>query len=317
VAKETVGYAIHFPSRSAAELSLALPELVEALDSDCSIVQLGKLSELLCEKPSVCADMVSLSPAEVSEFEPCFASMPVLVSVFLQDGSAVLVSDLPQRDVASKVELLQNPAALLVHHGDSNAIGVLVYADHIFRDSCGWRFLLKQPQETVATSHQNACGNPTVPQMFLQTSVCTVSLDWKAEAFMVGSEAQDGVSTFGPLPTEEPFVKSHCWMFDLRSDLAPLPSVPLGFLDELAGYAVGLGPIRRVDEVVQLIVCDRSVVLNCPKRVRCKRFEDAVRVLEFVVLAVREWQKVELQNLLRRYLPQQANVASTTSIGER
>lgn len=178
VAKETVGYAIHFPSRFAAELSLVLPELVETLDSDCSIVQLGKLSELLCEKPTVCADMVSLSPAEVSEFESCFASMPVLVSVFLQFGSAVLVSDLPQRDVASKVDLPQNPAILLVHHGDSNAIGVLVYADHIVNRPWRWRGLLEQHEETVATGHQDARSNPTMGHVCLQADVCAILLHW-------------------------------------------------------------------------------------------------------------------------------------------
>ena len=133
---------------------------------------------------------------------------------------------------------------------------------------------------------------------------------------MVAANRQHWVSVLGGLPAEEAFVEADRWLLNRVGDFSSLPSVPLGFLDELAGYAVGFGPIRRVDEVVQLIVCGRSVVLNCRKGVRCKRFEDAVRVLEFAVLAVREWQKVELQNLLRRYLPQQANVVSTTSIGE-
>ncbi len=303
VAEESVGYPVRLSSTLTAQLSLPSLQLVEAFDSDGCVMLRSEISQLFGQEPSVRADVVALSSTESAKLQSCYSTMPSSISVFLQYGAAVLVSDLPQRDVASKVELLQNHAAPLVHHGDSNAIGVLVYADHAVRESCGWRRLLKQPQETVATSHQNACGNPTVSQMFLQTSVCTVSLDWKPEAFMVGSEAQDGVSTFGRLPTKEPFVKSYCWMFDLRSDLASLPSVPLGFLDQLAGYAVGLDPILRVDDVVQLIVCGSSVVLNCLKGVRCKRFEDAVRLLEFAVLAVREWQKVELQDLLRRYLP--------------
>jgi hypothetical protein len=133
---------------------------------------------------------------------------------------------------------------------------------------------------------------------------------------MVRAEAQDGVSTLAGLPAEEPPVKPYCWTLDLRSQLASLPSVPLGFLNQLAGYAVGLGPILRVDEVVQLRVSGWSVVLDCLKCVRCKPSEDAVRVLEFAVLAVREWQEVELQGLLRRHLPRQRNVAPTTSIGE-
>jgi hypothetical protein len=174
--------------------------------------------------------------------------MPLLVSVLLQYGTAVLVPYLSQRDVASKVELPQNPAIPLVHHGDSNAIGVLIYADHILRDSWNWWILLEQHEETVATGHQDACGNPTVLQMFLQASVCTVSLDWKPEAFMVGSEAQDGVSTFGYLPTEEAFVKSYRWLLDRVGDFASLPSVPLSFLDELAGYAMGPGYVSKTAE---------------------------------------------------------------------
>jgi hypothetical protein len=136
-------------------------------------------------------------------------AVAVLVSVLLEFGSAVLVSDLSQRDVASKVELLQNPSVPLTHHGDSNAIGVLVHADHILHDSRGWRFLLKQPQETVATSHQDARDNPTVSQVFLETSVCAVPSDWKPKPLMARSEAQDRVSTSGRLPAEEPPVKSY------------------------------------------------------------------------------------------------------------
>jgi len=176
-----------------------------------------------------------LSSTESPELQSCFASVSFLISVFLQYGSAVLVSDLPQRDVTSKVELLQNPTAPPIHHGYSNAVAVLVYANHILRDLQGrWR-LLQQHEEPVATRHQDACSNPTVCQVYLQANVCTVSLDWKSEAFMVRSDAEDRVSMFGRLPAEEPFVKSYCWMFDLRSDLASLPSVPLGFLDELTG----------------------------------------------------------------------------------
>jgi uncharacterized protein Usg len=133
---------------------------------------------------------------------------------------------------------------------------------------------------------------------------------------MVRSDAEDRVSMFGRLPAEEPFVKSYCWMFDLRSDFASLPSVPLGFLDELAGCAVGL--VLRVEEMVESSVAVRLLTFDRVKCGRCKGLEDAVRVLEFAVLAVSEWQKVEWQYLLRRYLPQQEDVAPTaSSIGEQ
>jgi len=249
VAKETVGYAIHFPSRFAAELSLVLPELVETLDSDCSIVQLGKLSELLCEKPSVCADMVSLSPAEVSEFESCFASMPVLVSVFLQFGSAVLVSDLPQRDVASKVDLPQNPAILLVHHGDSNAIGVLVYADHIVNRPWRWRGLLEQHEETVATGHQDACGKPAITDVLQETPVGSIPPDWQAETLTVATDAENRMSASCSAPGEEAPVEAYRRPLNPAGDAASLPSVPLRFFDQLASYLPT--STAKVDCVVQ------------------------------------------------------------------
>jgi hypothetical protein len=134
VAEESVWYAIRLSSTLTAPLSLPSPELVEAFDSDDCVILRSEVGQLFCEEPSVRVDVVALSSTEPLEFESCFASMPSLVSVFLQFGSAVLVSDLPQRDVASKVELPQNPPVCLTHHGDSNAIGVLVYADHILRD---------------------------------------------------------------------------------------------------------------------------------------------------------------------------------------
>lgn len=250
LAEEGVGYPVRLPSTLATQLPFPSSELVEPLDSDRCVMLRSEVCQLFGEEPSVGADVVALSSTQLPQLQSCLASMPSLVSVFLQHASAVFVSDLPQRDVASKVELPQNPASPLVHHGDSNAIGVLVYADHVLRDLWSWRRLLEQHEETVAARHQNACGNPTISHVCLQADVCAVSSDWKPEAFMVPSHAEDGVPALGGLPAEEPFVKSCCWMLDLRGDLSSLPSVALGFLDELAGYAVGHGPILRVDEVV-------------------------------------------------------------------
>jgi hypothetical protein len=301
VAEESVGYTICLSSALAIQLSFPSPEPVELLDGNGCFMLCCEVGQLFDEEPGVRADVVALSSTELPELQSCFTSVSFLISVFLQYGSAVLVSDLPQRDVASKIELLQNPTAPPIHHGDSNAIGVLVYADHVLRDLQGrWR-LLEQHEETVATRHQDARSNPTVCQVCLQAYVCAVSLDWKSEAFMVRSNAEDRVSMFGRLPTEEPFVKSYCRMFDLRSNPASLPSVPLGFLDELAGYVVGL--VLRVEELVELSVCAGFLVFNRVKRGRCESLEDVVRVLEFAVLAVREWQKIELQYLLRRHYP--------------
>ena len=143
-----------------------------------------------------------MSSTESPELQSCFASVSFLISVFLQYGSAVLVSDLPQRDVASKVELLQNPTAPPIHHGYSNAVAVLVYANHILRDSRGRRRLLQQHEEPVATRHQDACSNPIVCQVFLQANVCSILLDWESEALMVRSDAEDGVSAPCALPRE-------------------------------------------------------------------------------------------------------------------
>ena len=134
VAEESVGYPVRFSSTLAAQLPFPSPELVESLDSNGCLMLCCEVGQLFGEEPSVRADVVALSSTELLELQSCFTSVSFLVSVFLQYGSAVLVSDLPQRDVASKVELLQDSASPLVHHGDSNAIGVLVYTDHILRN---------------------------------------------------------------------------------------------------------------------------------------------------------------------------------------
>jgi hypothetical protein len=141
-----------------------------------------------------------LSPAELTEFESCFASMPILVSVFLQFGAAVLVSYLPQRDAASIVELLQNPTSPLLHHGYSNAVAVLIYADHILSYSCSWRILLEQHEETVARGHQDARSNPTIINMLEQSFVGSVLLDGQTETLMVSPHTQSRVSCMPPTP---------------------------------------------------------------------------------------------------------------------
>ncbi len=236
MSEEAIGYPVGLSSTFASQLSFVPSELVEAFDGDTCIVRSGEIGQLFSEEPSVCANVASLSSTEPLEFESCFSTMPVLVSVLLQYSSAVLVSDLSQRDVASKVELLQNPASPLVHHGDSNAIGVLVYADHILRDSWSWRSLLEQHEETVATGHQDACGNPTIADMFQQSFVGSVPLDGQADTFMVSSHTQNRVPVPCTIPREQPLIESYRWPLNSICDLASLPSVPLRFLNQLARY---------------------------------------------------------------------------------
>ncbi len=142
VTEETVRYPIYLSSTLAAQLSFLQSEVVETLDSDACIMLASEIGQLFGEEPNVGADVITLSSTESPELQSCFAAMSFLVTVFLQYGSAILVSNLPQRDSASKVKLLQNRTALFVHHGYSNAVAVLVYANHILRDSRGWRSLL-------------------------------------------------------------------------------------------------------------------------------------------------------------------------------
>jgi len=94
VAEEPVGYTIRLSSTLAAQLSLASSELVESLDSNGCFMLCCEVGQLLGEQPGVRADVVALYSAESAEPKPCSSMMAVLVSVFLQFGSAILVSDL-------------------------------------------------------------------------------------------------------------------------------------------------------------------------------------------------------------------------------
>ena len=77
---------------------------------------------------------------------------------------------------------------------------------------------------------------------------------------MASSDGEHGVPSLSFLEAEEPFVESYRWMVDVLAYSAPLPSVPLRFLDQLAGYAVRL--VLRVDQMVQSIVGSRLLALN-------------------------------------------------------
>jgi len=301
VAEEAVGYSIRFSSALTTHLSSSSSELVEPFDGDACVVRSSEVGQLFGEEPSVCANVASLLSTEPLEFESCFASMPVLVSVFLQFGAAVFVSDLSQRDRSSKVELLQNPASSLVHHDYSNAIGVLVYADHILRDLWSWRSLLEQHEETVATGHQNTCGVPTICYVRLEAKVCAILLRWKAEAFMVATYRQDWMPMLGGLPREEAFIESYCWSVNLVCDLASLPSVPLSFFDQLACYLSA--PVLCVDDMVQCGVCAWLGGLYRLERGGCGVLEGCIGFMELALFHIGQRLKVELQYLFRRYLP--------------
>jgi hypothetical protein len=313
VTEQAIGYPVGLSSTSAAQLSFVSSELVEAFDGDCCVVRSSEIGQGFSEKPSVRADVVALSSSEFSEFESCFASMSVLVSILLQFGAAVFVSDLSQGDCSSKVELLQNPASPLVHHGDSNAIGVLIYADHILRDLWGWLVLPEQHEETVATGHQDACSSPIITDMFQQPPVGSVTLDGQTETFTVAAYTQNWVPMPCTSPREQALIESYRWPLNPVGNLASLPSVPLRFLNKLARYL----PVSVwVDDVVQFPVCAWFGVSYGLKRGGCGLLEGCIGFTELMLFRVRQRSKVELQCLLRRYLPQGRNVAPTTLSGE-
>jgi len=178
MSEESVGYSIGFAPALSRELAIAPFQVSEVFDGDLCAVSLGEFRDCFCKFPSVCANIVSLSSAEPPELQSCFASMSVLISVFLQFGSAVLVADLSKRDVPSQVDLLQKSASYRVHHGDSNAVAVLVDPENVVGCVRSGGFLLKYSEKAVATSHQDTCDNPVICQMLLHPSVSAIFFDW-------------------------------------------------------------------------------------------------------------------------------------------
>jgi hypothetical protein len=302
MAQEAIGYAIRLFSTLAAHLSSPSAEFVEAFDGDACLILFSEVRQLFGEQPSVCADIVALPSTESSEFESRLSSMPVLVSVLLEFGSAVLVSDLSQRDVASKVELPQNPASPVLHHGDSNAIGVLIHTDHIPGGVQRRRILLEQHEETVATGHQDACGSPTITHLLQEPPVGSVPLNGQAEAFTVAANAENRMPTSRVAPGEEMPVEPYRWSLSPVGDPASLPSVPLGLLDQLACHLCTTS-IVSVDCVMQ---CRVRPWLRRLYRLECggsDLLEAYIRFLELTLFRICQGRKVELQYLVRRYHP--------------
>ena len=84
-------------------------------------------------------------------------------------------------------------------------------------------------------------------------------------------------------------------------DLASLPTVPLCFLDQLTRYPSTF--VVCIDHVVQCGVCvwlGDLYSLECEGR---DPFEGCIGFTELLLLKMRQRCKVELQCLLRRYLP--------------
>jgi len=312
VAEESVWYPIRLSPAVATHLLLSSSELVEAFDGDGCVMLSSEGGQLFGEEPSVCAHMFSLLPAETPQLQSCLAFLCILVSVFLETGPTVLVSDLSQRDIPSKVELLQNPAALLVHHGDSNAIGVLVYADQILRRVWRWRSLLQQHEETFAVDHQDACGAPSFGHVCLETDVRSILTDREAKPLTIAANRQYWMPVLRGLPGEEPLIEADCWLLNGISYFPSVPSIALGFLDELTGYVPTL--VLCVDYVVQLSVCGWPRGLDRAKRRTRSFLEGCVGFMQSVLFFICQRQKVQRKRLLHRYLPQERNrVLRTTS----
>jgi hypothetical protein len=273
----------------------------------------SEIGQLFREKPSISSDVVALSATESLERQPCSTFMSFLIPVFLEFRAAVLEADLLNRNVSSQVELPHNPVPS-THHGYSNAVAVLVDAENVLGFPRSWSFLLKQSEEAVATGHQDARDNPTMGHVVLESSVGSILAYGQAKPLMVGSDAEDRVASTRPLEAEQASVQAYRWMVYAVAYPAPLPSVPLSFLNQLA-RDVG-EPVSGVDKVVELRVCSRVGGSDGFKSVGGDSMECGVRARKLVNLAFRQWQNVELQCLLRRYLPWRRDVAPATSIGE-
>jgi len=234
--EEAVGYSVDLASALTAELASSLFQVAQMFYGDLCVVSPGKFRDCFGEQPSVRANVVSLFAAESSQFQSGSTCVACSVSIFLEFGSAVLEADLSKRNVSSKVELLQNPA-LFTHHGDSNAIGVLVDPENFLACAWSWGLLLKQCEETVATGHQDACDFPTVSEMLAYSTVCSVLSYGQPKPFTVSSHTEDRVPSFCCFEAEQALVKPDRWIVDALAYAAPLPSVPLSFLNQLAGDA--------------------------------------------------------------------------------
>jgi hypothetical protein len=115
-------------------------------------------------------------------------------------------------------------------------------------------------------------------------------------------------------PREETFVEAYRRLHNPVGGLASLPSVPLRFLNQLARYLPA--SVVWVDYVVQDRVCVWLQELYSLKRGGRDVFKGRVGLTELLLFNMGQRCKIELQYLLRRYLPPQGNPATTTSIGE-
>jgi len=309
--EEAVGYSVDLASALTGELTSSPFQVAQMFYGDLCIVSLGESRDCFGEQPSVRANVVTLFAAESSQFQSGSTRVACSVSVFLEFGSAVLETDLLKRNVSSKVELPQNPA-LSTHYGDSNAIGVLVDPENVLGCAWSWGLFLKQNQETVATGHQDACDFPTVSEMLAYSTVCSVLTYGQPKPFTVGSHTEDRVPSFCCFEAEQAFVKPDRWIVNVLAYAAPLPSVPLSFLNQLAGDASQ--PVSCVDEVVELRVGSRLGRLDGFKGVGGDCMERGVRARKLVDLAFREWQNIELQRLFRHYRPTEKMLAQSFNV---
>jgi len=110
------------------------------------------------------------------------------------------------------------------------------------------------------------------------------------------------MSTLGGLPTEQSFVKTDRWSLNLLGDFTSLPSIALGFLNQLTGDSEGF--VVTVDRLMEVIVCLNGLIAAEQAKATCgdvlKARVGFVKALSF---GARQRQKVQLKRLLHRYLP--------------
>ena len=233
VSEKAIWNAVNFPSASPAPLSFTLPQMTKPFYSYVGVEMFGKLDGFVAYLPHPRLNIVSLLSTKSFEFKPSLAA--TATSVALKFSSPLLEVELLNGDIMPKIGLLQHFLSAYYGYGDFGAVDI--HTHPILPWSQLWRFLGKDCEEPEVSPHYDAGQFPAIFKVLLKSQVRSVLVYWNPYSPMVDSYAENRVSTFSCLETEEAPVKAdNAFGYIFINGFPHAPSVACSLYDELGRY---------------------------------------------------------------------------------
>jgi len=256
--EKTIRNSVDFLPPFFVDFSFPCSEMFNILYHYGCIIFLSEFDYFAYYLPDSCFDIIPLLSAEHSEFSSCF-TVEEFVSIVLEFCPSLFISDLLQRYILSKIELLQPSFSSRVIHADCQPACIYVNSEKIRHYFWFWKLFFESSIEFQIFSHDYRAKFPTLLNVFKQSFISTILLNRYGNSFRINSQTQNRIFTFSFLEGKQPFIESNNNLIYF-SLLSYIPSISLCLNNQLRSDIVFFSE-RTINKFLNIFSREIRIIL--------------------------------------------------------